>query len=73
MYYVRKHREMSAGEKRKEFIGYWIKKLIGLIAVSLCFFVLYIVFRYNDIKITGSEVIIGLPIALFLMWMFTGH
>ena len=73
MYHVRRHREVSAAEKRKEFIGYWIKKIIGLIAVCLCFYVLFVVLRYNEIKITHTEIIIGLPIALFLMWMLTGY
>ncbi len=73
MYYRMHHSHLSESEKRKEFIGYWTKKIIGLIAICLCFLMLYFVLRYYKVEITNMEIIIGLPVSIVLMWMFVGH
>ncbi len=73
--HIKGHRQIgvSAAEKWKRFLISLTTKVIGLIIFVLVFWGAKTVLDYNGIKIISPEVMWGVPAALVVVWMFTGH
>ncbi len=61
------------GEKKREVIGVWAKKILWLSLIIAAFGVLWFTFKHYKVETGSLEIIIGLPAAAVLVWMFKGH